>query len=550
MDHEVFLRLRKRVRSKSTKAYEELVAIINRGNFAPKNTIRGLFQEVDDPAIVPIITFQLFYHGQGEGAKDLIDKLGTFDTKDVQEPLIKLFKNPTISVRLSALQSLGLLSDPLIYEVIVDALEDPAGEVREEAYNILAYAYVPEAVQFLIEALQDTRYFIIFKRPLAAQLLSVFPDNRAIKPLIAALDDEQQETRISAIKSLAIYQTPEVESALEKKLASPDTIEALEAAKSLRDFDNAAALSFLIEALATTESDNHIDAISILGTFNDKRTIQPLTKQLFHQSVEVRDATREALSTKQEQHDLTPLLELLDMWDSEEKTPHVQYLTSLFLEGDQHLATTLAGIFYGKNPHWNGFLRELSQLVDRNEWRHLPFFSRIKLENTRLGPFQIMRLTTLLKNHARKLKKERDGLLCSEHLTRFSRVQGLTLSYYACRICRNLNSMIQARHVIAVLDKEMKPLTASYGDTYLVNWLKRRDIFDFDVVEIGACSEEDITSFCIDVGNDTDPYRSRKHKHIVCHVQRGRDLPQSALRRLQVSFSKVRFISVPHVPGS
>ena len=548
--NEDFLRLRKRVRKKSKLAYEELVAVINRGNYVPRANIKALFKEVDDPAIVPIITTQLFYQNEGQGAKDLIDKLGEFDTKHVQKPLIKLIKSPNPSIRISALRSLAMLSDTRIYEVVVELLEDPSPEVRDAAYDILAYQYIPEIVPFIIQALQDIRFFIIYKRPLAAKLLGLFPDKRAIEPLINALDDEQSETRTCAIESLALYNTPEVEQALENVLHTDNTSEALAAAKSLHVFQNPNAIIYLTKALLNKYTADRLEVISVLGTFNDKKIVPPLTKQLLHSSVEVRDAAREALLNQSTLHNLGPFLDILEMCDDEVLTSHVLYLTSLYLEGDHHLAKLLAGVFYSRNPYWNKFMEELDLLPSLGEWRHLPFFARVNLADTMLDTFQVVRLKMLLKGHTNRLKKDRNVLLCKEHLTRFIKVQGDYLSYHACRICKKLSTKMHAKYVVAVVDHDMKTSRLSYGDTYRINWFEHKTMFDFDIVEIGACTEEEITSFCIELGNDSDPYRAKRHKNIVCHVVRNNGLSQAALRRLQVSFDTVKFIRLPQASGT
>ena len=291
----------------------------------------------------------------------------------------------------------------------------------------------------------------------------------------------------------------------------------MEASKSLKIFQSPRALSYLTEALSDKQAPNRVEIITLLGTFQDEQCIPPLTTQLLHPEIEVREAARIALKNLSALHELTLLIELLEYWDDHVMTSHVQYLTFLYLNDDQHLATILAGIFYGKNPHWGEFLKEIDKLIQQDEWRHIPFFSRVDISQTGLSWFQTVRLELQLKDHVRQLKKERSVLLCRDHLTRFVQVQGKYLSYYACRQCKTLNAMMRARQVVVVLDHTMKAETAHYGDTFRVNWFKYKKIVDFDIVEIGSCSEEEITSFCIEVGNDSDPYRAKNHKKHCMH---------------------------------
>ena len=75
---------------------------------------------------------------------------------------------------------------------------------------------------------------------------------------------------------------------------------------------------------------------------------------------------------------------------------------------------------------------------------------------------------------------------------------------------------MQAKECIVVLDENLSEGTVHRDTTYRINWLTWPHPFDFDRVEIGACSEDVITDFCIAMGNDTDPMRPKKLKHIPC----------------------------------
>ena len=56
-------------------------------------------------------------------------------------------------------------------------------------------------------------------------------------------------------------------------------------------------------------------------------------------------------------------------------------------------------------------------------------------------------------------------------------------------------------------------------DNYKVNWLKTRHIYDFDNIEIGPCSDDDIKEFIIAIGNDTDAHRSKRKQALPYWVQ-------------------------------
>jgi hypothetical protein len=72
-----------------------------------------------------------------------------------------------------------------------------------------------------------------------------------------------------------------------------------------------------------------------------------------------------------------------------------------------------------------------------------------------------------------------------------------------------------------------------------VNWLSRRDLFDFDQIEIINASDEEVERFAIQVGNDTHPLRQPRYKEMDCLVAKDCRLSQNSLRVLQRTFGQV-----------
>jgi hypothetical protein len=72
-----------------------------------------------------------------------------------------------------------------------------------------------------------------------------------------------------------------------------------------------------------------------------------------------------------------------------------------------------------------------------------------------------------------------------------------------------------------------------------VNWLARSQPFDFDQVEIGQVSDEEVERFAVQVGNDTDPWRRARYQEIGCILLPESNLSENTLRILRSRFGEV-----------
>ncbi len=120
-------------------------------------------------------------------------------------------------------------------------------------------------------------------------------------------------------------------------------------------------------------------------------------------------------------------------------------------------------------------------------------------------------------------------LRCTAHPVRLSWWQ--TVTYYGCRGCGQSRELFQGQ-VVAVLDSNMAAGQAEQEDSLRVNWLARRELFDFDRVEIVQATDEQVERFAVQVGNDTDPARS--YRGLPCRVSC--PLSANTMRILQHTF--------------
>ncbi len=142
-----------------------------------------------------------------------------------------------------------------------------------------------------------------------------------------------------------------------------------------------------------------------------------------------------------------------------------------------------------------------------------------------------------------RLAHQTEQLICPTCLTKCGahEIETTRWSYYGCRTCgRSRNLLHCPEGIVAVLDAAM-PEAQHYRDGLLsLNWLARRELFDFDRVEITDATDEDVERFAVQVGNDTDAVRQARYGQMVCHINGTQSrLSENTLRILQRTFGQV-----------
>ena len=167
-----------------------------------------------------------------------------------------------------------------------------------------------------------------------------------------------------------------------------------------------------------------------------------------------------------------------------------------------------------------------------------------------------------------RLAEQADRLLCSTCLTccdsHMITQLGFLPIYYGCRICGQSREFLYCpQGVVAVLDSTWTEEQSCRGglphrvfslfasdspkieeqaqeDSLLrINWLARRELFDFDWVEIIQATDEDVERFAVQVGNDTDPLRDARYSEMQCFVAPECQLLENTLRVLRHTFGQV-----------
>ena len=146
-----------------------------------------------------------------------------------------------------------------------------------------------------------------------------------------------------------------------------------------------------------------------------------------------------------------------------------------------------------------------------------------------------------------RLKHKTRGLLCSHCLVSVAAHKVNKVTYYGCRVCGQSREFVEA-WLVAVLDREMGLEQMRQGDILRVNWLIRRDLFDFDEVEIVQAIDEEVERFAVQVGNDTDTVRRPRYKQMRCSISSDCNLTENTRRILQHMFGQVMEAEQFHPP--
>lgn len=127
-----------------------------------------------------------------------------FMGSEAADHLYKALNSASLDVRCAVIGALGRVaqerSDEKACHLLVSALTDPEATIRTEAAVSLGQVTYPPAVPHLILALQDADLDV---RKAAINALGKMGDDRSLKPLQTALNDELEVIRVLAKRAIA-----------------------------------------------------------------------------------------------------------------------------------------------------------------------------------------------------------------------------------------------------------------------------------------------------------------------------------------------------------
>ncbi len=199
---------------KDTRAIDVLIAgskdrdfsISSSSIMCLKRMVKTLVAEKDSRALIPLL-HDLRWRGPDEKVSAL-KELDSLENPDAVGPIIEALRNENSIVRQAAADALGEIKDIRAVELLIYyALKDEKSDNREAARKALrkiAYEELrikgQQVIEFFIKSLNDNRSDVRW----AAMALRWIGDSKAIKPLIATLENREREIQVIAAQTLVL----------------------------------------------------------------------------------------------------------------------------------------------------------------------------------------------------------------------------------------------------------------------------------------------------------------------------------------------------------
>jgi hypothetical protein len=199
-----------------------------------------------------------------------------------------------------------------------------------------------------------------------------------------------------------------------------------------------------------------------------------------------------------------------------------------------------------RSPNWIERLTARWALIRRGHEAVEPLRTLAADQTSRFRDVALWLLAGIEASTTQKFAGRLDQILCPHCLARFGRhaveiLWGISFTRYGCRVCGQDQKVLEdVPRIVAVLDADWPKANRLHKGVLRVNWLQRRSLFDFGVVEIVQASDEQVERFAVQVGNDTDPLRRARYPKMACVIRPGCELSENTIKILQRTFGQVR----------
>jgi HEAT repeat protein len=212
-------------------------------------------------------------------------------------PLISALKDKDSYVREYAAEALGLIKNPRAIEPLISALKDKRSKVQKKSLDALT-AILEEIknrheVNYLIAIFNNKDYDYSVRR-LIVDTMKNCKDDRLIVLLITALHDNDSYIRESAVEALKNFGTSAVKPLI-AALKDEDMLVQSTAINLLGEIRDDRAVEPVSLFLKNKEQLIRAEAARALGKIKDQRSVIPLVTALKDKDIHVHDAAVEAL---------------------------------------------------------------------------------------------------------------------------------------------------------------------------------------------------------------------------------------------------------------
>lgn len=308
------------------EAAEPLVAVLADAEPAVRDEAIGALEQLGEGAVEAALEgLNSEVPGIRAGCADVLGRVGSTDDQRIAPSLRSVIGDPAATVRLKAIEALGMIGDPLALDGLKQALADPdphvsvqaaasltrlgdgsglpvllkactseQAETRTLAIGGLARIATPPAVQAIRDLMTDDDATV---RRVAYTSLMWIGSPETIEAGLAGLKDPSRTVRREVAHMLGVFRPAGVADALLETLQSDDSVSVrVTAGAALANIGDERALPILLERLGPEYRDlERSGAASALGILGSQEATKPLTELLDDEDSRVRRAARLAL---------------------------------------------------------------------------------------------------------------------------------------------------------------------------------------------------------------------------------------------------------------
>ncbi|GAB4267223.1 MAG: hypothetical protein Kow0029_01590 [Candidatus Rifleibacteriota bacterium] len=238
--------------------------------------------------------------------------------------LVRVFSHPNQKIRLAAVRAAQNVDDPRMVTALLHLLEDQSWPIRKAAFDSLEKIYMldREAVINALDNSSDEAKFWIIK------LIALQPQPDLVGRLAEIIESSPMESKLEAIKALAMIETAEAHRLLVSYLAHKAWIIRKTAADAIWT-QGLGASEELISAINGSNVDARYWSVKILGQSKEPGIFEEIVKCLQDPQSSVRTAACQALGSLGDKRGLAPLMAVLNDESEEVRTNAILALSQI-----------------------------------------------------------------------------------------------------------------------------------------------------------------------------------------------------------------------------
>ncbi len=221
--------------------------------------------------------------------------------------LVRVFRHPNQKIRIAAIRAAQNVNDPRMVSSLLHQLEEQSWPIRKAAYDSLERIYTANH-QAVVEALdnssEEAKFWII-------KLLAQQANPELTAKFAKIVEIAPMESKLEAIKALAMIETPEAHRILVGFLAHKSWIIRKTAADAIWT-QGLGASEELISAIKGSNVDARYWSVKLLGQSKEPRIFEEIVKCLQDPQASVRVAACQALGSLGDKRALAPLMTTLN----------------------------------------------------------------------------------------------------------------------------------------------------------------------------------------------------------------------------------------------